>query len=86
MENTVQNGKLNRKKQHHNSVKSMGSLDFLPCSMHQVSNENLTTSDYGISYPFTEAPLDTYENKCLCGVCWLPVLCMLQKLKAAGLN
>lgn len=88
MENTAQNGKLNKKKQYQNSVKPTGSLDFLPCSMHQVSNENLTTSVYGISCPFTGASLDTYENTylSLCGVCWLPVLCMLQKLKAAGFN
>lgn len=86
MENTTQNGKLNRKKQYQNSVKSMGSLDFLPCGMHQVSNENLTTGGYGISCPFTEASLDTYKNKSLCGVCWLPVLWMLQKPKAAGFN
>lgn len=64
----------------------MGSLNSLPCSMHLVSNGNLTTGDCGTSCPFTEASLDTYENNSLCGVCWLPVLCILQKPKAAGFN
>jgi len=85
MGNTVQNGKLNRKKQYQSPVKSMGSLDFCPCSMDQVSIENLITDDYGISFPFTEASMETYENAYLspCGVCWLPVLCMLSETESS---